>query len=70
MEENKQINIEVEKNNKKFYFVMPDNCPVGDAYDACHLVLNRIVELAQQIADKAKRVQDDVVEAELVDKGN
>lgn len=72
--ENKQVSVEVEKNGKKYYFVMPDNSPVGEAYDAAYLVLLKIVDFAKQITENSKRVEVnnamEVVEAEVVQKGD
>lgn len=52
--EEKRLNIEVEKDGKKFIFSVPDGTSVGTAYDACYNVLQAILGFAQKITENAK----------------
>lgn len=51
------VNIEIEKNGRKYYFVLPNNTPIGEAYDAAYQFLVRLTELAKEITEKAKPVE-------------
>lgn len=53
-QEKKFINIPVEKNGRKFYFVMEEKVPVGEAYNAAYDVLLKLLDMAKQIADNVK----------------
>jgi alpha-D-ribose 1-methylphosphonate 5-triphosphate synthase subunit PhnI len=52
------FNLKLEKNDKTFTFSMPLGCPIGEAYDATHEMLNELVLLSQEAADKAKRPEE------------
>lgn len=58
------VNIEIEKNGRKFYFVLPNNTPIGEAYDAAYQFLVRLTELAKEITEKAKPVEP-VIDANI-----
>ena len=38
-----------------YLFIMPYGCPLGEAYDACHEALARVVEMSQKAAEQAKQ---------------
>ena len=58
-----KVSMEIEKNSgdkKNLYvFMMDYGCPLGEAYDACHEVLEKIVKLSQEASDRAKRKEED-----------
>ena len=54
MEDKKLINIEIERNGNKYYFVMPDNCPIGEAFDAAYEIITKIVGIANNVTDNIK----------------
>lgn len=62
-----KISIEVvkESDNKKnhYQFIMPYGCKLGEAHDVCHELLQKLVEMAQNVVDKTKRKEE---EAEVV----
>ena len=49
------VTMVVEKNDKKFTFVMPVGANWGESYDACFECLLKIVELSKQAADAMKQ---------------
>lgn len=48
------VSLEIEKGEHKFYFNMPIGASYGIAYDAAFSVLQELVKLAQEAAQKAK----------------
>ena len=49
-----KISIEVKRDDRLYEFEMPFGSPCGEAYDACHEVLQELVKISQQAADRAK----------------
>lgn len=45
------VTIVIEKNGKKYSFVMPVGANWGESYDACFECLLKIVELSKQAAE-------------------
>lgn len=48
------VAIEVEKNERIFKLELPVGAPLGDAYEACWEMLNKIVAMAKESVDQAK----------------
>jgi len=59
------VYIEVKKNDRTYVFSLPFGCPLGEAYDAAHEVLQSILDMSKQAADNAK--QRESSEAALAD---
>lgn len=55
MKEELRHKMEVEKDGRIYVLDIPGNAPLGEAYDACHEFLAKIVDLAQAAAEKVKR---------------
>ncbi len=53
-----KIVFEVTKNERVYQFVTEVNSPLGESYDACFAVLEKIVELSKTAASKAERVSE------------
>lgn len=49
----------VEKNDKKFTFIMPVGANWGESYDACFECLMKIVELSKQAAEAMKQKSEE-----------
>ena len=51
------IEIVKEQDDKKrnYQFIFDYGVPLGEAYDVCHEVLQKLVEMAQQANDRAKQ---------------
>jgi len=62
MDQRAVLNMEVEKNGHLFVFSMPIGAPLGEAYDAVYGVLEEIIKLSNQAAEKMKlpEKKDDV----------
>ena len=58
MELKTKVCIPVKKEDREYHFDMPYGCPLGEAYDVVHEVLQKIVELSRDAADKTKREED------------
>jgi hypothetical protein len=54
MEVKSQVLLEVKKNDRVYTFSLPMGAPFGECYDACFESLQKILELAQQSAEKAR----------------
>lgn len=54
MNQKAAVLLEVNKNDHLYQFVMPVGAPFGEAYDAAYEVLNVIVQMAKEAAEKAK----------------
>lgn len=53
------IILEVKQGDNKYQFLMPVGSGFGEAYDACHLVLQEIVKFATQAAQAVKQKETD-----------
>lgn len=57
-----KVSIEIvrENNDKKntYQFIMDYGVPLGEAYDVCHEVLQRILELSKQASDRAQQKKE------------
>jgi hypothetical protein len=51
MELYSSVTLVIEKNDKKFSFVMPVGANWGESYDACFECLLKVVELSKQAAE-------------------
>jgi len=56
-EQERRIEVFIEKDGKKFSLVMPEHTEIGAAYDAAYRLLMRVVEIAKEAAEKAKPKQ-------------
>ena len=45
----------IEKNERNYEFTMPFGAPYGEAYDACHEMLGKIVEMSKEAQERATR---------------
>lgn len=45
------VNMVIEKNGKKFTFIMPVGANWGESYDACFECLMKVLELSKQAAE-------------------
>ncbi len=52
------VQIEVERNDRKYTFSMPVGVSYGEAYDAAFEVLQKTVELAQKAAESTRPPQE------------
>lgn len=59
--EPKYIQMVVDKGNRKYIFLIPDNSPIGETFDAAFQILERINELGKEAL--AKAVDTKTVEA-------
>ncbi len=57
--EPKYIQMNVDKGDRKFIFLIPDNSPIGETYDAAFAILERISELGKEALAKAAPVKAD-----------
>ena len=57
MDQSAVVNLSVEKNGRSYVFSMPGGAPFGEAYDVAHMVLMKIVEMSNNAASSAKRVE-------------
>ncbi len=58
-EEPKYIQMTVDKGDRKFIFLIPDNSPIGETYDAAFQVLERISQLGKEALKKVEPVKPD-----------
>jgi len=58
--------VEIEKNDRKYVFLMPIGSPFGEAYDAAFEVLTKIRELSGEALEKARRDAEDSEKSEKV----
>lgn len=49
---------EITKNERLFTFTMPSGTPIGEAYDVGHELLQALVKLAGEAAEKARSATD------------
>ena len=61
------VSFEITKGERTFVFSMPHGTPFGEAYDACFEVLNDIVKMSTEAADKAKREETKEENIEIVE---
>jgi hypothetical protein len=54
MEETKRVELTVEKNGKIFGLTMPEKTNLGEAYEGAFALLSRILEIAQESAEKMR----------------
>jgi len=52
------VSFEVKKGDNVYTFIMPYQCPLGEAYDAAYLVLADIVDMSQRAFDRAKQEEE------------
>ena len=52
--EQKYLNIEVIKNDRKYMFYIPDGAPLGETFDACYETLQKILNFAKEVAENTK----------------
>jgi hypothetical protein len=57
MELKTHIHFEVEKTDRTYTFSMPVGGTLGEAYDAVYEVLEKILSLSREAADKVKQVE-------------
>ena len=62
------IAIEIKKEDRKYVFMMPLGCPLGEAYDVCHETLQEIIKMSHELADRAKREESNLKEEKKEDK--
>lgn len=48
------VHLTVEKEGRKYMFMMPIGAPLGEAYDACFEALGEIIKISKEAADRAK----------------
>lgn len=53
----KYVNLIVEKDGKNFVLLIPDGSKVGETYDACFQMLQRIIDIAQDALNKSKPME-------------
>ena len=58
MNQELKVIFEVDKNERKYLFSLPINAPLGEAYDACHEMLQEIMKQAQASVEKAKSTRE------------
>jgi hypothetical protein len=51
---------EVEKNGRKYVLLVPNDAPLGELYDSLHEMLNGVVDMSKQAADRAKQTAPEV----------
>ena len=52
------LKLEVEKEDRRYEFFMPIGSPLGECYDACFEVLQKITQAANDSVDKSKRPEE------------
>jgi hypothetical protein len=68
MDQKAVVKLEVEKNERKFEFIMPIGSPYGEAYDAAFEFLNEIAKMTQEAAEAAERkTKEEAVEVKTDD---
>ena len=60
--EPKYIQMLVQKEDRKFVFLIPDGSKIGEAYDAAFEILQKISDLGKEAVEKAKPVDAPVAE--------
>ena len=55
MKQKAVVKLVVEKGERQFEFIMPFGAPYGESYDAAWEVLQEIIKLSNEAAEKAKR---------------
>jgi hypothetical protein len=65
--EKKFLRIEVTKGDRKYYFYLEDNSPLGECYDAAFQVLVQLADFIKQNVEKMKPVDVQPIE-EVKDK--
>lgn len=59
------VHFELERNDRRYHFYMPIGAPLGEAYDACFEVLQRMHQLSAHAMKQAENVKSDGNEVEL-----
>jgi hypothetical protein len=64
--------LEVEKNDRKYEFMMPIGSPYGEAYDVCFEFLQEITKMSKEAADRVSREEleiktDDDIKEEVIE---
>jgi len=59
MEVKTHINFEIEKSDRKYVFSMPAGGTLGEAYDSAFEVLQKLLDMSKEAAEKAKKVDSD-----------
>ena len=54
----KYINIKVALNGREYIYLIPDNSPIGESYDACYQVLSKLMEFIKESGEKMVRIVD------------
>ena len=58
MEIKTHIHFLIDKQDFKYVFIMPAGGTLGNAYDACFEVMQKILDMSQEAADKSKRQEE------------
>ena len=53
-EPEKWAEVLVEKGDRKYRLLLPQNTTIGEAYDAAFLLLSKVVEIAKENAEKTR----------------
>ena len=66
MDQRAVIQLEVEKEGRKYVFTMPVGAPLGEVYDVAFSVLGEILKISKEAVEKAKPAEptEDIVEEE------
>lgn len=59
MDQNAMLHMKVEKDGFEYTFMMPIGAPLGASYDAVFQMLQHIVTMSNEVADKMKRPEGD-----------
>lgn len=58
-----RLNMQTKKGDNVYIFSIPNNSPIGEAYDACFSILERIARISQEALEKMKEESADSAEA-------
>jgi hypothetical protein len=59
MEVKTHVHFAIDKDERKYVFSLPAGGTLGEAYDAAYQVLEKILEMSKEAADKAKPSEKD-----------
>ena len=59
------INLEIEKNDRKYVLSLPMGAPLGESYDVCHEFLRELLSMSKVAADNASRSAAQEVDVEI-----
>ena len=48
-----------EGSERNYQFILPINAPLGEAYDVCHEILQKVVKMAQEASDRAAQKKEE-----------